>query len=62
MKRDWAYEMLDKSSHTILRTDRGFDSESDAELQAAMEAKAENIKNFYVRTFQPVPEDQGDYA
>ena len=58
MKRDWAYEMLDKSSHTILRTDRGFDSESDAELQAAMEAKAENIKNFYVRTFQPALEER----
>lgn len=57
-QRGWAYEICDKSSHTVLQTDRGFESESDAELQAAMEAKAENIKNFYVRTFQPALEER----
>ena len=51
--RYWSYEIRDKDSHRILRTDTGFESESDAEQQAKMEANAENIKNFYVRTMQP---------
>ena len=42
--RYWSYEIRDNDSHKILRTDTGFESESDAEQQAKMEANAENIK------------------
>lgn len=56
--RYWSYEIRDNDSHKILRTDTGFESESDAEQQAKMEANAENIKNFYVRTIQPPCKDE----
>ena len=56
--RYWSYEIRDNDSHKILRTDTGFESESDAEQQAKMEANTENIKNFYVRTIQPPCEDE----
>jgi len=48
----WAYEIRDNDTDTVLKTDTGFESESDAELQASMEAKADNIKNYYIRTLQ----------
>ena len=50
--RDWGYEILDKDSDTVLMSDRGFETKEDAELQAKMEAKAENIKNYRIVTFQ----------
>lgn len=51
--RDWAYEIRDNDSHDLLKTERGFETESDAELQAQMEIKVDNIKNCYIRTYQP---------
>ena len=49
---DWTYEIRDNETHQLLLDSKGFDTESDAELQAHMEIKARNIKNCYVRTFQ----------
>lgn len=52
--RYWTYEIIDNDTKTVLKTDSGFESESDAELQASMEAKCDNIKNYHIRTFQPI--------
>ena len=51
--RDWVYEVRDQDTDTLLMTDRNFETESDAELQGTMDAKAVNLRNFYVRTYQP---------
>ena len=48
----WAYQIIDSNTDAILREEGGFDTELEAELQAYMEIKADNIKNVYVRTFQ----------
>ena len=48
----WAYEIHDNETDSLLMFDAGFDTESDAEIQGTMDAKAENIKNYYIRTFQ----------
>lgn len=48
----WKYEIRDIDSDTLLKTETGFESESDAELQAKMDASLENIKNYYIRTIQ----------
>ena len=48
----WSYELRDVATHELLKKDSGFETESDAELQGNMEAKAENIKNYFVRTVQ----------
>ncbi len=53
MKNFWSYDLLDNDTGNVLRTDTGFSSESDAELQASMEAKCDNIKNYSIRTYQP---------
>ena len=49
----WTYEIRDNDTGLLLKTDGGFESESDAEMQAQLEAKASNIKNYHTRTFQP---------
>lgn len=46
----WKYEIYDSITDKLLKTDTNFTSESDAELQAKMDAKVENIKNYYIRT------------
>ena len=51
--RWWAYEIRDKDTHMVLKSDSEFDTEEDAGIQAEMDARVENIKNFYIRTFQP---------
>ena len=56
--RTWSYEIRDNTTDEILKTDFGFETESDAELQAMMEAKADNIKGYYIRTFQPPYDDE----
>lgn len=52
----WAYEIHDRDTDSLLAFETGFESESEAEFQATMDAKVENIKNFYIRTLQP-PEE-----
>ena len=56
--RTWSYEIRDMETGNVLKTDFGFETESDAELQAVMEAKADNIKGYYIRTFQPPYDDE----
>ena len=56
--RTWSYEIRDIDSDAVLRVDSGYETESDAELQAQMEAKADNIKHYYIRTFQPPYDDE----
>ena len=48
----WTYEMYDRQTGALLKSDTGFETESDAELQANMDAKADNVKNYYIRTKQ----------
>jgi len=48
----WTYEVRDKDTDVLLLTEGGFETESDAETQAIMEAKLRNIKNFCIRTLQ----------
>jgi hypothetical protein len=55
----WAYEIHDRDTDNLLAFETGFESESEAEFQATMDAKVENIKNFYIRTLQP-PEECDD--
>lgn len=44
----WQYWIVDKDSHVILKAAGGLKSESDAKLQGEMEAKADNLKNYYI--------------
>lgn len=48
----WSYEIRDMETHALLKKDTGFETEEDAELQGQMDAKVDNIKNYYVRTLQ----------
>ena len=50
--KSWAYEIHDKDSNDTLVTVSGFESESDAEQQATMDAQLHNIKNYYIRTVE----------
>ena len=47
----WAFEIIDKDTHKVLVTDKGFISESEAEYYATLDIKLHGIKNYYVRTF-----------
>ena len=47
----WAFEIIDKDTHQVLVTDKGFISESEAEYYAHLDIKLHNIKNYYLRTF-----------
>ena len=48
----WGYRIIDNDSDTTLKTDTGFETEADAEEQAKMEIRADNIKNARIETFQ----------
>ena len=50
--RFWKYEIYSRNDDSLLLSDGGFETEEDAELQADMEARCENIKNYYIRTMQ----------
>lgn len=52
----WAYEIHDKDTDSLLVFETGFESESEAEFQATIDAKMKNMDNFYIRTLQP-PEE-----
>lgn len=47
----WCFEIIDKDTHKVLVTDKGFISESEAEYYAILDIKLHGIKNYYVRTF-----------
>lgn len=47
----WCFEVLDKDTDEVLLFDKGFISESEAEAYARLDAKAEGLKNYYIRTF-----------
>lgn len=47
----WCFEILDKDTDEVLLFDKGFISESEAEAYARLDAKAEGLKNYYIRTF-----------
>ena len=44
----WTYRIIDNDTGTVLMRREGFMSEEDAELQAFMDARLENVKNFHV--------------
>lgn len=48
----WTYEILDQETDEVLKTESGFDTESDAEMQAELEIKADRIRGCYIRTLQ----------
>ena len=48
----WKYEVRDVNTDTVLLEESGFDTESEAEIQGRMDAKVENLKDFFVRTIQ----------
>ena len=49
---NWKYEIRDNDTDNLLRQQSGFDSETDAETQGAMDAAVIGIKNCYVRTLR----------
>ena len=49
---NWKYEIRDKDTDSLLKSQSGFDSEADAEMQGEMDAAAIGIRNHYVRTLR----------
>ena len=49
--REWKYEVLD-SDDNVLFAEGGFETEEDAEWQANIEIKNENLKDCHIRTYQ----------
>ena len=47
----WAFEIIDKNTNSLLLTDSGYTSESEAEYYANMDVKLYNFTNYYIRTF-----------
>lgn len=47
----WCFEVIDKETHQVLISDKGFVSESEAEYYARMDIKMKNLKDYYIRTF-----------
>lgn len=45
------YVIYDKASLNILKEKEGFSTKKDAQIQAEMDAKVENIKNFDIFVF-----------
>lgn len=50
----WTYQIIDSQTDKVIRTDNGFENESDAETQARMEINADTIRGAYIRTL-PTP-------
>lgn len=46
----WKYEIRSNEDDSLLLEDFGFETESEAELQASMEAKVQNLKGYIIRT------------
>lgn len=47
----WTFEVISKESQKVLIRDTGFVSESEAEYYANLDAKIQNVTNYYIRTF-----------
>ena len=56
--RFWTYEIRDNRTGTLLSTASGFLTESDAELQGNMDAKADGLKGYHIRTFDYAQEEE----
>lgn len=54
MNRDWIYEIIDSNTNKVLFTDKGFDSELEAEYFARLEIKKNKLDNFIIRTFSVI--------
>lgn len=48
----WCFEVIDTKTNQVLMSDNGFDSESEAEYYAKIDARAAKLTNYYVRTYE----------
>ncbi len=49
---EWAYEIIDDKSKKVVLRDTGFESESEAEYFANIDARIADIKNYSLRTYR----------